>query len=96
MPGIFHRIFNGLARLRDVLSTYEHFDSRRLVTYADELGVTGLTCRTPGGEVLFKGLTFAVRRGESMLIMGPSGSGEACSLADYVRVVCALPRAPVT
>ena len=72
---MFHRISNGLAKLRDVLSTYERFDSLDLVNYIDEVGVTDLTCRTPGGEVLFRNLTFRVRQGESLLIMGPSGSG---------------------
>lgn len=73
--GMFHRISNGLAKLRDVLSTYERFDSLDLVNYIDEVGVTDLTCRTPGGEVLFRNLTFRVQQGESLLIMGPSGSG---------------------
>jgi hypothetical protein len=72
---MFHRISNGLAKLRDVLSTYERFDSLDLVNYIDEVGVAGLTCRTPGGEVLFRNLSFRVRQGESLLIMGPSGSG---------------------
>jgi ABC-type protease/lipase transport system fused ATPase/permease subunit len=81
-------------RLKDVLFTYEHFDSRQLITYADEVGVTGLMCRTPSGEALFKGLTFTVRRGESMLIMGPSGSGEsaqprAVSVWLFEHTVCA-------
>ena len=62
-------------RLRDVLFTYEHFDSRDLVQYTDAVGVTALTCRTPGGEVLFRNLSFRVQQGESLLIMGPSGSG---------------------
>lgn len=75
--GIFHRVANGLSRLRDVLCTYEHFDSRGVVTYGEELGVANLTCRTPSGVLLFRGLTLRVRRHESLLIMGPSGSG-AC------------------
>jgi ABC-type uncharacterized transport system fused permease/ATPase subunit len=68
-------VYSLRCRLRDVLFTYEHFDSQELVTYTDAVGVSGLTCRTPGGEVLFKNLTFTVTPGRSLLIMGPSGSG---------------------
>ena len=74
-PTIVALVFLRLCRLRDVLFTYEHFDSRDLVQYTDAVGVTDLTCRTPGGEVLFRNLTFRVQQGESLLIMGPSGSG---------------------
>ena len=76
-----------------MLSTYEHFDSEssKLITHADELSVTGLTCRTPVGDVLFSGLTFRVQRGQHLLIMGPSGCGElqalvACLLLDLYGV----------
>ena len=74
-PTILALVFLRLRRLRDVLFTYEHFDSRDLVQYTDAVGVTALTCRTPGGEVLFRNLSFRVQQGESLLIMGPSGSG---------------------
>ena len=37
---------------------------RGLVEYRDEIGVSHLMCRTPRGEVLFRNMTFTVKRGE--------------------------------
>ena len=44
------------------------------------VGLTGVTCRTPGGDTLFNNLTFFVQPRERLLIMGPSGVGKSSLL----------------
>ncbi len=44
------------------------------------VGLTGVTCRTPGGDTLFHNLTFFVQPRERLLIMGPSGVGKSSLL----------------
>lgn len=39
-----------------------------------------VTCRNPGGAVLYRDLTFSVPHGVNTLIMGPSGSGKSSLL----------------
>ena len=43
-------------------------------------------CATPDGRVLFDKLTFTIQQGQSMLIMGPSGSGKSSLL----RIIAGL------
>lgn len=54
--------------------------SRNLIADRDEVGTEKLVCRTPGGEVLFRNMSFTVRRGDHTIIMGPSGSGKSSLL----------------
>lgn len=57
--------------------------------------MTNLTCRTPTGVLLFRNLTLRVRRHESLLIMGPSGSGEP-SMRTHLASQCWPPCAEWT
>ncbi len=50
------------------------------------VGTTGVTCRSPGGDVLFASLSFFVQPRERLLIMGPSGVGKSSLL----RVIAGL------
>jgi ABC-type multidrug transport system fused ATPase/permease subunit len=46
----------------------------------DSVGLQGVSCCTPDGSTLFKDMTFSVRRGQRLLIMGPSGVGKSSLL----------------
>jgi ABC-type uncharacterized transport system fused permease/ATPase subunit len=59
---------------------------RNLISDRDEVGTTGLVCRTPAGTVLFRNLTFTVRFGEHTIVMGPSG----CGKSSLLRVLAGL------
>ena len=50
------------------------------------VGLTGVKCRTPGGDTLFDDLTFFVQPKDRLLIMGPSGVGKSSLL----RVIAGL------
>ena len=50
------------------------------------VGLTGVTCRTPGGDTLFNNLTFFVQPRQRLLIMGPSGVGKSSLL----RIIAGL------
>lgn len=50
------------------------FDDSPSVTVKD------MVCRTPDGRLLFNRLSFTVEPGNSLLIMGPSGSGKSSLL----------------
>ena len=50
------------------------------------MGVQNLMCRTPGGEVLFRAMSFRVKPGEHTIIMGPSG----CGKSSLLRVLAGL------
>ena len=44
---------------------------------ADMIVVKNLVCRTPdNGKVLFDNISFSVKKGEPLIVMGPSGSGK--------------------
>ena len=48
--------------------------------------VEHIHCRTPDGRVLFRNMSFTVEPGNSLLIMGPSGSGKSSLL----RIIAGL------
>ena len=56
------------------------------VEASETISVAAVRCVTPEGRLLFNGLTFRVDRGDSMLIMGPSGSGKSSLL----RIIAGL------
>jgi putative ATP-binding cassette transporter len=80
MAGYAHRVGQMLDKLADLLNTYEHEDADLQYLSGEEVAIRGLRCRTPGGEVLFRDMTFNVPRGQSLLIYGPSGSGKSSLL----------------
>ena len=74
-------------KLDDVVSTLQYYDAAGLIQSSpSQVEVSHVRCRTPGGQILFRDLSFKLQRGESMLIMGPSGAGKqrcGCSVVPH-------------
>jgi putative ATP-binding cassette transporter len=79
----FGRLTNYIAAI-DRLGGFEdsldaaapHAIDRALGGAKDGVSLDGVTVRTPDQRVLLSGITFGLKRGESLLVMGPSGIGK--------------------
>ena len=79
---------NRVGKLYEALSELYVPDSQQniqcqgqILPNPNEVVVENLTCATPdGSKVLFKDISFRVKKGEPLLIMGPSGAGKTSLL----------------
>ena len=82
IAGLVHRVGEMLEKLDIATDAVHCFDcTRKILSNPNEVVVENLTCATPdGSKVLFKNISFRVKKGEPLLIMGSSGAGKTSLL----------------
>lgn len=81
LAGLTHRV-GQLVEAFDEMDEIRKEMSRRTrdVVDGDVVKVQGIACHTPDGKELFNNLSFEVKPGRGIIIMGPSGSGKSSLL----------------
>lgn len=86
LAGYTHRIGQIFERAAELNAKIEEYDERRRLRDGPSVQLERVSARTPLGQSLFSDLTLKLGRGQSAIIMGPSGSGKSSLL----RVIAGL------
>eukprot|EP00945_MAST-04E_sp_MAST-4E-sp1_P006005 g6005.t1 len=82
IAGLVHRVGEMLEKLDVATDAVLRFErTGRILSNPNEIVVEHLTCATPdNSKVLFKDMSFRVKQGEPLIVMGPSGAGKTSLL----------------
>lgn len=81
LAGYTHRLGQMLEAMDQLEEAVESIVASGIkVNDGPEITLQGVTCRTPGGDMLFREFSVSIPAGQNTLIMGPSGSGKSSLL----------------